>query len=514
MLFIQLIFITASLIYGSDSARILAYIPTPSYSHQVVFQPLWKELSLRGHNVTVLTTNPVGDLSLTNLTEVDMSFSYAKVTRNVLELIDASPLVFVKKYIDMFNELFAEQLEHPSVQKALDDSSVGYDLVIVENLLPAPFAIAEKFKCPFIGISSLAAPEALYRSVGVPSHPIVYPDVLLPFITTDTLLKRIGSVMFSIFTKALEYYVESSEEYLVKKYFGDNYPPLSAITKNLSLLLVNSDPILDTVRPLLPVVVSVRGIHRIPPKPLPKDLKEVLDSATNGFIYFSLGSNMKSKDIPVELLNEIIATFSELPYTILWKFETDFPNMPKNVHISKWLPQGDVLKHPNIKLFITQGGLQSMEEAIFEKVPMIGIPIFADQPVNVVRMVHKGFGLGLDYKTLKKDDLKKTILEVITNPVYKRNITRISDLLQDQPMTGLERAVWWTEYVIRHKGTTHLRSPVLDLPWYQYYLLDVIGITLLVLTLLIYVVVLSWRLFWKVIRVLGFSTSIGKQKTS
>jgi glucuronosyltransferase len=40
--------------------------------------------------------------------------------------------------------------------------------------------------------------------------------------------------------------------------------------------------------------------------------------------------------------------------------------------------------------------------------------------------------------------------------------------------------VFWTEYVIRHKGTPHMRSAVLDLAWYQYFLLDVIVVLALV----------------------------------
>ncbi|KAJ8948062.1 hypothetical protein NQ314_008488 [Rhamnusium bicolor] len=47
------------------------------------------------------------------------------------------------------------------------------------------------------------------------------------------------------------------------------------------------------------------------------------------------------------------------------------------------------------------------------------------------------------------------------------------------PMTGLEKAVWWTEYVIRNKGAKHLRNPAVNLPFYQYYLLDVIGFLVL-----------------------------------
>jgi glucuronosyltransferase len=57
---------------------------------------------------------------------------------------------------------------------------------------------------------------------------------------------------------------------------------------------------------------------------------------------------------------------------------------------------------------------------------------------------------------------------------YRENAPRLSRIFRDQPLTPLEQAVYWTEYVIRHKGTPHLRSAVLDLAWYQYFLLDVI----------------------------------------
>lgn len=42
-------------------------------------------------------------------------------------------------------------------------------------------------------------------------------------------------------------------------------------------------------------------------------------------------------------------------------------------------------------------------------------------------------------------------------------------------MSAIDKAVYWVEYVIRHKGAHHLRSAGVDLKWYQYYLLDVIA---------------------------------------
>jgi glucuronosyltransferase len=51
-------------------------------------------------------------------------------------------------------------------------------------------------------------------------------------------------------------------------------------------------------------------------------------------------------------------------------------------------------------------------------------------------------------------------------------------MFRDQPLTPLQQAVYWTKYVIRHKEAPHLRSAVLDLASYQYFLLDVIAVAL------------------------------------
>lgn len=54
-------------------------------------------------------------------------------------------------------------------------------------------------------------------------------------------------------------------------------------------------------------------------------------------------------------------------------------------------------------------------------------------------------------------------------------------------MPPLEKAVWWTEYVIRHNGAPHLRSIAATMPWYQYFLLDVLAAFLLGITIILYI---------------------------
>ena len=73
---------------------------------------------------------------------------------------------------------------------------------------------------------------------------------------------------------------------------------------------------------------------------------------------------------------------------------------------------------------------------------------------------------------------------------YRENAQRLSRIIQDQPLTPLEQAVYWTEYVIRHKGAPHLRSAVLDLTWYQNFLLDVIAVLALAIVSILLILLL------------------------
>ena len=56
---------------------------------------------------------------------------------------------------------------------------------------------------------------------------------------------------------------------------------------------------------------------------------------------------------------------------------------------------------------------------------------------------------------------------------YKKNAERLSNLFRDQLETPLERAVFWTEFVLRHNGTNHMTLGSRDLLPLQRKLVDV-----------------------------------------
>ena len=95
----------------------------------------------------------------------------------------------------------------------------------------------------------------------------------------------------------------------------------------------------------------------------------------------------------------------------------------------------------------------------------------------------KKIGVYLELHTLTEAKLEKAISEVL-KPAYKNSIQGLRKLIYDQPMTSMEKAVFWTEYMIRHKSTKHLAYHGIQIPFYQKYFLDFISIAVIVICLL------------------------------
>lgn len=75
----------------------------------------------------------------------------------------------------------------------------------------------------------------------------------------------------------------------------------------------------------------------------------------------------------------------------------------------------------------------------------------------------------------------------------------MAELANDEPMSGLEKLVWWTEYVIRNRGAKHLRNPAADLPLYQYFLLDVASAILVLLGIVAIILVVLFKICLKLL---------------
>ena len=80
----------------------------------------------------------------------------------------------------------------------------------------------------------------------------------------------------------------------------------------------------------------------------------------------------------------------------------------------------------------------------------------------------------------------------------------ISGLLKDRRQTPLQETCDWIEYVLRHGGARHLRAQVFNIPWYQYYLLDVVVFLVPMVTVVAMVIRLACRCLCRVCCKKGF----------
>ena len=238
--------------------------------------------------------------------------------------------------------------------------------------------------------------------------------------------------------------------------------------------------ILDGWSPMSPNFIQLGMMNCRPAKPFAKGDKigDFLDKSKNGVIYLSFGSALKGSLMTEEnrkLLLNVFGRFKQ--YDVIWKWETEeMPDKPDNVLLSKWLPQQEILGHPNLKVFITHAGQSSFQETLCHQKPVVAIPVAGDQPNNAAEVERLGFGISQPWLSLNEDELYAALDKVLHNPKYTETAERVGSTLNDQLTRPLDRAIWWIEHIMRHPTMYEGRSPVHKLYWFQYFLLDVLAL--------------------------------------
>lgn len=469
-----------------EAANILAIFPTPSHSHQKVFKVLVKDLANRGHFITVLAPY-LQNYEHPSITEIDIHIEPFKGTKlNWNEFQKMSHEIAVYHANAWKLRCHAEQLKISKIQQLIHGNQ-KFDLIILEYFNHLTYlAFAEKFDCPVVGITSQDPYFYVHEDFTGFFNPLTQPDFYLPFLLGDmNFMQRLRSLIFYVNVK---FFLQPIQEFKYEKIIYENFPnntkSIKELKENVEILLINSSPILKS-QPLAPNVIPLGFMHIEPPNKInDENLKNFLDNSKNGVIYMSLGTFVESKNLDGKIIKIFLDFFKTLKFNVVWKFEAENLEKSQNIFISKWMPQADLLAHQNVKIFITHGGLLSIEEAIDREVPLIVIPFIFDQKVNAKNVEKKKIGVLLDFNDLSVENLKNSLEEVLRLK-YKENIQKIKKLIYDQPMTSRKKAVWWVEYVMRNKNADELKYPGRNMKFYETCGLDIV-ITFLIGILIIF----------------------------
>ncbi|CAI6364338.1 unnamed protein product [Macrosiphum euphorbiae] len=478
-------------VHAIKSSNILVFVPSPWKSHITSFQPLFLELANRGHNVTVVSKfivkNPPP--TYTQLVpsydfDIDGRSDFLMRERSIHYSFFEDPITRSTVLVDT-TYMF---LSDPEVQNFIKYDQSTFDVVIIESFFQeCTVALGHKYRAPVISIVPVTPWVSVSRWAGNPSDFSYIKDFMLDGGKSMTFWERFTNSyigFYCLFVELITYLPKL--ENMMDTYFQypgyENRPTMSEMLKNISLSLIDSDVTLFSPRPYIPSFVEVPGIHIRPKKQMDERLQDFMDKANTGVVYFNFGTILNVTSIPKPSLRSLINVLGRLEQKIVFRWiNNDTQSFPTNFYVNSWLPQREILNHPNCKLFITHGGVHGIIEAIDAGIPIIGFPIFGDQFQNVRSSQENGIGIMSNIFTLTEETFEKDVKLIINDKKFSENVKRMSSIFHDRPMSALNTAVYWVEYVIRNKGAHHLRSAAVDLTWYQYYLLDVIAFLIIIL---------------------------------
>ncbi|XP_041981120.1 UDP-glycosyltransferase UGT5-like isoform X1 [Aricia agestis] len=455
--------------------NILAIFPFPGKSHGIIFNNLLEALVRRGHNLTHVSYFPINK-PLKYYRHIHLAEdTSAKVLEDdfVLESSYSTILEVNKLVVVAGNENCKMLLDNKHVQKLWMEKT-KFDLVVYEYFsTDCPLAIAHRLGAPVVGLTGCTLMAWQFDTLGVPFNPSFVPQQFLDGDAKPTLFQRIERTLFHhYFNLYYKLIGIATDEQTVKSYF-DDVPSLSELARNVKIILMNTYWMLFDFNLLPPNVIEIGGFHVSGNISLPNKLLQFIEESEHGVIYVSFGSIIKSSVSDSDKIEKIVGALSKLPQRIIWKWEDHKPpgNLDK-IYVSKWLPQKDILAHPKVLAFLSHCGLVSTTEAVTFGVPIVGMPIFGDQPTNAAAIEEKGFGVRVQLSELTSEHLLEKFKTVL-DPHFRAKVKSLSKSWQDRPMKPMETAIFWTEFAARHPNHT-FRAPAADVPLYQYLNLDIL----------------------------------------
>ncbi|XP_039308969.1 UDP-glucosyltransferase 2 [Solenopsis invicta] len=476
--------------------RLLGIFPLQSKSHFSMFEQLMKGLARKGHQVAIVSSFPL-EKSYPNYTDL-VILPITREVVNKLSYAEMKNFTMNPTYVTgtiTGNEV-CEHLGNTKIKELTQPKNPSYDAVIVEVFAAQCFSIiAYILKIPMIGVSTTGTLYPwLPHIIGQPENLAFVSNNILGFTTPMNFWQRLCNVLRTLYNKwFFDYLTTRVQDKLIRENFGQDMPSVRELERKLSLILCNSHITLDGIQPKTPAVVDVGGLHiHAENETLQPELKKWMDDSKDGFIYFTFGSMVTIETFPHEFLRILYASLGKIaPVRVLMKVtapEKLPPGLPENIHISSWMPQLMVLKHSNIKAFITHGGLMGTQEAISCGVPMIGIPLFMDQFTNINAYVVKNIAIRLDINDITERSMDAALNAILKDPLYRESAQNLSRRFLDRPMNAIDTATYWIEYVIKY-GENSLRSPAMDMTWWQLSLIDVIVFLLFCTIIIIAVIV-------------------------
>uniref|UniRef100_A0A0N4ZZQ4 glucuronosyltransferase n=1 Tax=Parastrongyloides trichosuri TaxID=131310 RepID=A0A0N4ZZQ4_PARTI len=516
---ISILFSTLSL---SCSLKILGIMPQYGKSHVRFTGSTLDILAKAGHNVTFLLAkmDPLMKTTETKYVQNIVSPDNVPELEKIVNKIENKKTSFWTEemgsvtsffgFIEEFQKMFELHCERLVFNDTLTEEmrNEKYDLAIIEVFDYCAFGLVKAYNIPaHVSVLASALPSGLYKHFGLTFPISQTPDMFTKYSDTEFgFFTRLGNLVGYYLGSLFSDNLYERENKVFDKKFGKGFVDIAQEVRDSSFLVVNSNPFVDYAHPTLSKIIEIGGFVIPEAKKLNKEWDEIL-SRKKHTILISFGSVAQSSSMPIKMKKAYLEAFKRLPdIMFIWKYENMNDENVKesdNVHISKWVPQTELLNDKRLSGFLTHGGQNSLQEAAFYGVPLLCVGLFADQHRNAKVAEKIGFG-----KVLVKEDtydannLVSAFKELIDEKSeYKKNAVRVSEMIKNRPGNITKTFIEHVEFAAKFKKLPHLNMEGHKLNIFQYALVDIILFILLILfTILGIVGFLSFKIIKTIYR--------------
>ena len=490
------------LIPTTRSAHVVGFAMMAFVSHNRVLLKLGQELQTRGHKYTQILPHfakeifddvdiKIFNTSVTNDDIQDMCLRGANVGNydsDLYAIFEMLTKVF-PQYNRILEQYCEDFLKH---QDLIAELKASADLLLCDVANDCCYILADILNITRVEVGTVGF-GGLYGA-----YFFGYPDLLMyATLAVSQSLTNPSKFSFLNRLRGVVQYVSNSLLYshfrldnLWEKYAKahSKFKHAANARTTRGIALISHDFALEQAIPLGANIKVIGPVLPEPARKLPEYLEKFM-SENKVVVLVSFGTIFSN--YPAVLAQSIADELSQVSAAVLWRYSGEMPqNLGKNVKIVQWFPNfNDVLGHSSTKVFVTHGGLNSIQESVYHGVPMVIIPMIADQPRQARFLQNKGLGVAIERRSISANGqvLKNAIHGVLHNKAYEEKVKKISAIIKDRKITPAEEGADWIEYSLRHDGALHLTNETIDLPVYKLYMFDVLIFLLVLVCLLIYV---------------------------
>ena len=165
----------------------------------------------------------------------------------------------------------------------------------------------------------------------------------------------------------------------------------------------------------------------VPPAPSP--LPDWWAGGEEPLVYVTFGTVAASQGLFPGPYASVIDSLADLPVRVLLTVgEAADPAalgpLPPRVHVERFVPQRRVLAAATA--MVTHGGSGSVLGALAAGLPLVVLPLFADQPHNAARVAALGAGLNVTGGPAAAGQVGAAVAAVLDDPAYRAGAQRVA----------------------------------------------------------------------------------------